>query len=324
MTRAAADGGVVAIGIDVGGTNIRVGLVDETGAILDHERGPTPKDADARIAAIVELAISVRDRNALTDAPIGVGAAGLVDLDGVVRYAPNLDWRDAPVRAQLAVALGVDVRVENDAAAAAWGEYRAGAAQHVDSGALMLTIGTGVGGGLVMDGRLIRGGTGLGGEFGHLIVNEGGARCPCGNRGCLEAMASGTAIGRLAREALAAEDSEPDSMLRRLDQVTGTAVTAAAQRGDALAGRVLTEAGCWLGVGIASLVNSLDPAVIVVGGGALSAGPLLLDPAVEAYHARVIARDYRAVPPVLRARLGDDAGLIGAALLACGTDVTRT
>ncbi len=308
----------VAIGVDVGGTNIRVGLVSEAGTILEHERNATPQESDARIATIVELTAQMRARSAVRDVPIGVGAAGLVDLDGVVRYSPNLDWRDAPVRAQLAAALGADVRVENDAAAAAWGEYCVGAAQHADNGALMLTIGTGVGGGLVMDGRLIRGGTGLGGEFGHLIVHDGGALCPCGNRGCLEAMASGTAIGRLAREALSEDAGEHDSVLRHADQVTGTMVTDAARSGDALAVDVLAEAGRWLGVGIASLVNSLDPEVVIVGGGALAAGRLLLDPAVDAYHARVIARGHRTIPPVLRARLGDDAGLIGAALLALG------
>ncbi|CAN5872723.1 ROK family glucokinase [soil metagenome] len=303
----------VAFGLDVGGTNVRAGLVAEDGTIVDRDQIATPRGADARVAALVAIVTALRDRHGVAGLPVGVGAAGLVDLDGVVRYAPNLDWRDAPVRAQLAAALGVEVRVENDAAAAAWGEYRVGAAQHAGGGALMLTIGTGVGGGLIMDDRLIRGSTGVGAEFGHMIVHEGGARCPCGNSGCLEAVASGTAIGRLAREALAADDVA--SSLRELDDVSGTAVTAAAHAGDDLATRVLAEAGCWLGVGIAALVNSLDPEVVVIGGGALSAGALLLDPAITAYHARVVAAAHRVVPPVLRAQLGDDAGLVGAALL---------
>lgn len=307
-----------AFGLDVGGTNIRGGLVDSGGVILDRTQVATPRDAGARMAAMVETVAALRDRNAAGRLSVGVGAAGLVDLDGVVKYAPNLDWRDAPVRSELAAALGVEVRVENDAAAAVWGEYRAGAARHVDGGALMFTIGTGVGGGLIMDDRLIRGHTGIGGEFGHLIVHEGGALCPCGNRGCLEALASGTAIGRLAREALSAAGDDRASTLHDVGHVTGTAVTDAARAGDTLATRVLAEAGGWLGVGIASLVNSLDPEVVIIGGGALSAGSLLLEPAVAAYHARVIAREHRVVPPVLRAELGDDAGLIGAALLALG------
>lgn len=303
------------VGVDVGGTNVRAGVVDAAGAILDQEHTVTPEDGARRLEAIVALITEVCTRTGATGAPVGVGAAGLVDLAGVVRYAPNLDWRDAPLQDDLADALGVDVRVENDAAAAAWGEYRVGAAQHATGGALMLTVGTGVGGGLIMDDRLVRGATGVGGEFGHMIVAEGGPRCPCGNLGCLEAMASGTAIGRMARAAVA-DREEPDSSLHRIDEVSGAAVTDAAREGDVLAERILARAGRWLGVGIASLVNSLDPEVVIIGGGVLSAGPLLLEPAVKAYHARVVARAYRTVPPVLRAQLGDDAGLIGAALLA--------
>jgi glucokinase len=304
-----------AVGVDVGGTNVRAGLVDATGKIIDQERAATPDDSGQRLQAIVDLVTEVVERTGASGASVGVGAAGLVDLAGVVRYAPNLDWRDAPLQDDLAAALGVVVRVENDAAAAAWGEYRVGAAQHATGGALMLTVGTGVGGGLVMDDHLVRGATGVGGEFGHMIVAEGGPRCPCGNHGCLEALASGSAIGRMARQAVT-EREAPDSALFDLDEVTGTAVTRAAREGDALAATILARAGTWLGVGIASLVNSLDPEVVLIGGGVLSAGALLLDPAVEAYHARVVARGHRTVPPVLRAQLGDDAGLIGAALLA--------
>lgn len=308
-----------AIGLDVGGTNIRGGVVRPDGATVDHDRVPTPAEAPARLEAMVAMVRRLGAHNDLGPVPVGVGAAGLVDLDGVVRYSPNLDWRDAPVRAHLAEALGVPVRVENDAAAAAWGEYRAGAGRHAAGGALMLTIGTGVGGGLVVDDRLVRGASGIGGEFGHIIVIEGGPLCPCGNHGCLEAVASGSAIGRLGRDAVAGWGAR-NSLLAGADDVTGAAVTAAARQGDPLATQVLAEAGTWLGVGIASLVNALDPEIIIIGGGALDAGALLLDPAVEAYHARVIAREHREVPPVVRAELGDDAGLIGAALLACDTE----
>lgn len=304
-----------AVGVDVGGTNVRAGLVDDAGKIVDQERAATPEEGRARFDVIVELVTAVVTRAGAAGVPVGVGAAGLVDLAGVVRYAPNLDWRDAPLRDDLQDALGVRVRVENDAAAAAWGEYVVGAAQHASGGALMLTVGTGVGGGLIMDDRLVRGATGIGGEFGHMIVAEGGPRCPCGNRGCLEAMASGTAIGRMGREAVA-DGAAPDSALHDVQELTGADVTDAAQRGDELAVQVLARAGSWLGVGIASLVNSLDPEVVLIGGGVTAAGALLLEPAVEAYEERVVARRHRTVPPVLRAELGDDAGLIGAALLA--------
>ena len=305
-----------AIGLDVGGTNIRGGVVRPDGVIVDADRVPTPADAPSRLEAMVAMVRRLGARNAIGAVPVGVGAAGLVDLDGVVRYSPNLDWRDAPVRARLASALGVPVRVENDAAAAAWGEYRTGGGRHATGGALMLTIGTGVGGGLVVDDRLVRGASGIGGEFGHIIVTEGGPRCPCGNHGCLEAVASGSAIGRLGRDAVAGWGAR-DSLLSGAETVTGAVVTDAARQGDPLARQVLAEAGTWLGVGIASLVNALDPEIVIIGGGALDAGDLLLDPAVEAYHARVIAGDHRDLPPVVRAELGDDAGLIGAALLAC-------
>jgi glucokinase len=314
MTGSAGEEGV-AFGLDVGGTNIRIGLVDADGAIVAHTKVATPANADDRVAAMVDLVTTSRERTGDTDLPVGVGAAGLVDLDGVVRYAPNLDWRDAPLRKQLEDALGTTVLVENDASAAMWGEFCAGAAREVEGGAVMLTLGTGVGGGLVMDGQLRRGSTGVGGEFGHMIVAEGGPRCPCGNHGCLEALASGSAIGRTAREAVAA-GRRPESALAGIDSLDGTAVTEAARGGDELAVEVLAEVGGWLGVGIASLVNCLDPAVVIIGGGVLSAGLLLLDPAVDSYRSRVVAREHRTLPRVVQASLGDDAGLIGAALLA--------
>jgi glucokinase len=146
----------VAIGVDVGGTKILAGAVNDAGDVLSRRRIATPVHAEMRVAAIVDLVRSLCAEQGLGGVPVGVGAAGLVNLDGVVLYAPNLDWRDAPVRAQLAARLGMPVRVENDAAAATWGEFVAGAATHASVGALMLTVGTGVGGGLVMDGRLIR------------------------------------------------------------------------------------------------------------------------------------------------------------------------
>ena len=178
-----------------------------------------------------------------------------------------------------------------------------------------------VGGGLVRDGRLVRGAYGLAAEFGHIIVADGGAPCPCGNRGCLEAYASGTAIGRTAREAVAAGTLPEGSPLYAAERITGADVSAAAADGDAGARQILAEAGRWLGAGIASLVNSLDPEIVIIGGGVSQAGALLLEPATAAYHERIIAREHRDVPPVVRAHLGDDAGVIGAALL--GMDAVR-
>lgn len=305
-----------AIGLDIGGTKIIAAVVDHRGRILTQRLIDTPDDGERRLAAVIALVQELRKEHGLTHPTVGVGAAGLVDLDGVMRFAPNLDWRDYPLRSVLADELGLPVQVENDANAAAWAEYVVGAGRDASIGALMLTVGTGVGGGLVMDGRLVRGAHGLAAELGHIIVSDGGAQCPCGNRGCLEAYASGSAIGRFAREAVASGTLADGSSLYGVEELTGAEVGAAAAAGDASACALLADAGCWLGVGIATLVNALDPEIVIIGGGVAQAGALLLDPATVAYHERVIARAHRELPHVVRARLGDDAGVIGAALLS--------
>lgn len=306
----------MAVGVDVGGTKLAAGLVAADGSILARAREDTPaRDPEAVVELIATVARRLAADAGAATLPVGVGAAGIVDLDGSVRYAPNLDWSDYPLRSELEERLPAAVTVDNDANAAAWGEYAAGAAAAAGS-LVMLTVGTGVGGGLVLDGRLVRGAQGLGAEFGHIVVLEGGPRCPCGNRGCLEALGSGSAIGRIAREALEAGDVPEDSALRALSEVTGKSVTIAAHHGDAFAAEVVARCGFWLGVGIASLVNALDPDLVVVGGGAMQAGRLLLDPARDAFAERVMGRAHRDLPRIVRAQLADDAGLVGAALLA--------
>lgn len=303
-----------AIAVDAGGTKIAAGVVSASGAIGERTRVSTPQvSADAPTEAIVR---AVSELGAPADLPLGVGAAGLVDGAGMVRYAPNLPWRDYPLAAELAARLGRTVVVENDANAAAWGEFSAGAAQDATGSAVMLTIGTGIGGGLIVDDKLSRGWSGFGGEFGHIIVSADGRRCPCGNRGCLEAVASGTAIGQTAREWLDAGRVPADSALTRLPEVTGAAVGRAAQGGDATAVEAVAECGRWLGIGMASLVNAIDPEVIVVGGGAAELGDLLLEPAGRAFEQRVIGLSHRRLPEVVRGILGGDAGLVGAGLLA--------
>lgn len=307
---------VAAIGVDLGGTKLAAGLVAADGQVLYRSRRETPDDPEAILAAIVDVATEIEDRYALDHLPVGVGIAAIVDGVGVARYAPNLPLVDQPVLGELRKRLDrAALTVDNDANVAAWGEYRVGAGAGALSG-LMLTVGTGVGGGLVLDGRLVRGAHGFAGEFGHIVVDEGGPQCACGNHGCLEALASGTAIGRVAQEALAAGAVPPDSALHRLDVVTGKAVTVAAQAGDQVAIELLARCGFWLGVGIASLVNALDPEIVIVGGGAIQAGQLLLEPARAAMVDRLTGSGHRPVPRVLPAQLGDDAGLVGAALLA--------
>ncbi|MGH8897937.1 MAG: ROK family protein [Egibacteraceae bacterium] len=309
----------LAIGVDVGGTKLAAGLVAAHGGIRYRVRRETPGEPEAILAEIVDVVAEIEDHHAARGLPVGVGLAAIIDGDGVARYAPNLPLIDRPVLDELRRGLDrTAVTVDNDANVAAWGEYRVGAGTGAASSLLMLTVGTGVGGGLVLDGRLVRGARGFAGEFGHILVDEGGPRCACGNRGCLEALASGTAIGRVAREALAAGAVPPDSALRQLQEVTGKAVTVAAQAGDRFAVELLARCGFWLGVGIASLVNALDPEIVVVGGGAMQAGQLLLKPALAATADRLTGAGHRPAPPVVRAQLSDDAGLVGAALLALG------
>lgn len=304
-----------AVGVDIGGTKLLAGLVGPDGDVLARRRLRTPPEGGAAVAAaVVDIVRELWEDAGSGPLPVGVGAAGLVDLDGTVRYSPNIPgWEHTPLRAELAAALGVEVRVDNDANTAAWAEARVGAGKSARDSLLMLTVGTGVGGGLVHAGELVRGRHGLAGEFGHVVVREGGPVCACGNRGCLEAMASGGAIARVAREGLARGER---SVLEGVADPSGKDVTRAAHDGDDFAVAVLAECGFWLGVGIASLVNALDPEVVVVGGGAMQAGELLLEPARAACSARVLGAGHRKMPLVVPAALGDDAGMVGAALLA--------
>lgn len=280
-----------AVGIDIGGTNVRIATVARDGAVTDSARAPTPfGDVEALVATVVDL---VRQRD---DLPVGVGVAGGIGSDGVLCGAPNLGIDGARIGDLFDDALDRPVTVVNDADAATWAEARLGAGRGVDD-LVVLTLGTGVGGGVVIGGRLLRGSSGLAGELGHIIVEEGGAACPCGNNGCLEAYASGTAMGDEGRSASELAD--------------------AAGAGDRAAADRLAEVGTWLGVGIASIVNVLDPALVVIGGGAGEAVFDHIAPAARrALAERVFGRDHRAPPRVVPAELGDRAGTIGAALLA--------
>lgn len=307
---------VSALGIDVGGTKISGFRVARDGAVLARRAVATPaEDAEATMAATISLARGLLGPDVVA---IGVGAAGLVDpKEGVLRFAPNLAWRDLPIARRMTDALGVACQVDNDANAAAWGEWRFGAGRgyrHM----LLVTVGTGIGGGIVAGRRLFRGAHGFAAEVGHIIVEPGGPPCGCGNRGCWEQVASGAAIGRLGREAVR---EHPRSRLAELagnepEAVTGEIVTRAAERGDDVARGILADVGRRLGEGIAGLVNTLDPQVVVVGGGVADAGDLLLVPARAAFADSVEGRAYRPAVPIVAAQLGNDAGAIGAAALA--------
>ncbi len=311
----------LACGVDVGGTKIACGVVDTDGKILEQLRVESPaRSSEAIEEAIAGLVAELRTRHAIER--VGVGAAGYVDqARSTVMFAPNLAWRDVRLKAELEARTGLPVVVENDANAAAWGEFAFGAGHDVDD-LLMLTIGTGVGGGLVLDGELYRGAFGVGAEIGHLRVVPDGILCGCGNRGCFEQYASGSALVRDARAA--ARDvtlAGAASALLELaggdpDLISGPVVTRAAQAGDPLAVAQLSVLGRWIGEGIASLTTVLDPAVVVIGGGVSEAGELLLAPIRRAFLSSLPVRGFRPVLEIRGARLGNEAGMIGAADLA--------
>jgi glucokinase len=306
-----------AIGIDIGGTKIAAGVVTAEGVIVDRALVPTPMGEEhATISAMRAVIEELRERHPTVDA-IGVGAAGLVEWpSGRIRWAPHNAYRQLPLRRLLYEATGLPTVVDNDANAAAWAEARHGAGAGSDH-MVLLTVGTGIGGGLVLDGHVYRGSSGLGAEVGHMTVDPDGDPCDCGNVGCLEAMASGSALGRAGRRAA---EADPGGRLARLaggpEKVTGELVFQAAQEGDATAVQLFERLGFWLGVGIGSLVTIFDPELVVIGGGLVQTGDLLLKPARASMERYAFGLVHRELPPVVPARLGADAGMVGAASLA--------
>jgi glucokinase len=307
------------IGVDVGGTKVAAGVVDERGRILEKLKIPTPAASPEGTAKVIADAITeLRGRHDIT--AVGVGAAGFVDeTSSTVLFAPNLAWRDEPVKRQIQDLAGVPVTVENDANAAAWAEVRFGAArgqQHV----VVITVGTGIGAGLVFGGRLYRGRWGSAGEPGHFRVVPDGRLCGCGNRGCWEQYASGNALTAEARDFAS---RSPGAAVRLLqlaggsaEKITGHEVAQAAKEGDEAALRCFGMVGGWLGQGLADLAAILDPGCFVIGGGVSDAGELLIRPARAAFAAGLTGRSYRPHAEIKLAELGADAGLIGAADLA--------
>lgn len=307
------------IGIDIGGSKVAAGLVGPDGELLARRTLPTPTSrARETEEAIVRLVRELSGRSPVRS--VGVGAAGWIDeTQRLVRFSPHLAWRNEPLADRLALRLAIPVVVDNDANAAAWAEHRFGAGVGQDP-MVMVTLGTGIGGGLVIGGRLYRGRWGVAGEWGHLTVVPDGRACPCGNHGCWERYCSGEALrleGRVLaisgeREAaalLAAVDGDPEA-------IRGHHVTAAARAGDEACAGILHGVGTWLGRGLAGLAAVLDPAAFVIGGGVSEAGEALLAPAREAYARHLTGRGFRPEAPILPARLGNDAGLVGAADLS--------
>jgi glucokinase len=307
------------IGVDVGGTKVAAGVVDEHGRIVAKLKRSTPAASPAQTADVISDVVLELLRDHHVQA-VGLGAAGFIDkAKTAVLFAPNLAWRDEPVKKKVEDRVGLPVVVENDANATAWAETIFGAArghEHV----VLVTVGTGIGAGIVVNGRLYRGKWGVGGEPGHYRVIPEGRLCGCGNRGCWEQYASGNALVAEAREFAA---RSPGGAVRLLqlgggtpEGITGPAITQAAREGDPAALRCFDIIGSWLGQGLADLAAILDPGCFVIGGGVSAAGDLLLRPARAAFRASLTGRTYRPFAEIRLAELGPDAGLVGAADLA--------
>ncbi|HEX9260087.1 MAG TPA: ROK family protein [Acidimicrobiales bacterium] len=305
--------GLVA-GIDIGGTKCLGVVIDADGEVVREARRATPKGPDAVVEVLADLAEELQPWDA-----VGIGAAGLVTLDGVVRAAPNLPGVfGLALRARLEVRLGRPVAVDNDATCAMLAEWRLGAAQGA-ADAVLVTLGTGIGGGLVVDGSLVRGRNGFAGEPGHMVVDPNGPWCVCGRHGCWERYASGSGLGALARSAATAGRLERVvDLAGDAEAVRGEHVQQAALEGDTSALEVLDEFGRWVAIGLVNLTNLLDPEVLVVGGGLAEAGDLLLDPVRRWVAELLYAPQWRPHPRVELAVMGERAGAVGAAMVANG------
>ncbi len=307
-----------AIGVDIGGTKIAAGLVSESGELLKRESEPTPDDSSKIPAIVADLAERLTGDEKVVG--IGIGAAGFTSTDRTtVRFAPNINWIDEPLAERVSTLADLPVVVENDANAAAWGEFTFGAGEDTDD-LLLVTIGTGVGGGIVHRGQLYRGGFGIAAEIGHMRIVPDGITCGCGEHGCFEQYASGSALVRVARERVANGDRGSEALKALADgdlnNITGPGLTELAHGGDGLSIELLSDVGRWIGEGLAILASILDPRVIAIGGGVAAAGDLLLVPAVDSFETHLPARTHRPQAEVRLAALGNAAGIIGAADLA--------
>lgn len=303
----------LAVGIDMGGTNIRLALVSDDGTIIGSARYKTSAQEGkdpviSRLSSAASQIIS-EGRNHGTMIGVGIGAPGLIE-NGVVRCSPNLPgWNDVPLQRILGEALSLPVILENDANAVAYGEKSMGAGKGLNS-LICITLGTGVGGGLILGGKIWRGAFGMAGEVGHMIVEPEGNKCSCGNRGCLETYASATGIVRMAKEAVDNGEAGWD-----VGTLTTEVIDEAARRGDKIALRIFSEAGRYLGIGVASLLHILNPEAVVIGGGVVKAWELFYPSMAEEINRRCF-REIKERTRIIPAFLGDNAGMLGAARLA--------
>ena len=308
------------IGVDIGGTKILGAVVDPHGEVLAQTRRDTPAgdtgEIVRRIAAVIR---ELRDSHEVDS--IGIGAAGWFDAARKnILFAPNLAWRNEPLFDLIQREIDIPIMLENDGNVAAWAEFVYGAARDADDSMVLITVGTGIGSGLVIGGRLVRGGNGIAGEIGHTVAVPGGHLCGCGRLGCLEQYASGNALVRFAR---AGARQEPERARQLLELaggdplvISGRQITQAARAGDGVARDAFAQIGYWLGVAMADLAQALDPQILVVGGGVVDAGELLMTPTRTTYRDQLKQRGRFPVAEVVAAETGNTAGVVGAADLA--------
>ncbi|RBQ20247.1 ROK family protein [Spongiactinospora rosea] len=307
------------IGVDIGGTKVAAGLVDEHGEIVAQTLRSTPADDPDQVAQTIAEVIKELAHGHEVEA-VGLGAAGFVDeTRSIVRFAPNLAWREEPLREKVAALVGLPVVVENDANAMAWAEAEYGAGRG-ESHIVCVTVGTGIGGGIVLGGELYRGRWGMGAEMGHMQVVQRGRLCGCGNLGCWERYASGSALVEEARVIAAAEPRRAATLLEMAGgspaDIEGEEITEAARAGDDAALSAFASIGHWLGQGMADMAAVLDPGCFILGGGVSRAADLFIDRVRESFARALTGSGHRPVADIRLAELGASAGLVGAADLA--------
>jgi glucokinase len=306
------------IGVDIGGTKIAAGVVDEEGKILSTFKVPTPNTAEAIVDAIASAVAGARAGHEIVG--VGIGAAGYVNRQrSTVYFAPNIDWRQEPLKQKVEERVGLPVVVENDANAAAWGEYKFGAGKG-HRNVICITLGTGLGGGIIIGNKLRRGHYGVAAEFGHIRTVPDGLLCGCGSQGCWEQYASGRALLRYAKQRAKATPESAELLLSLGDNtpegIEGKHISTAARQGDPVAVDSYRELARWAGSGLADLASLFDPSAFIIGGGLSDEGELLLDPIRKSYKRWLVGGNWRPEAEVIAAQLGNKAGLVGAADLA--------
>lgn len=307
------------IGVDLGGTNITIALVDLKGKIKNKVKISTQadKEADFIIKTIIEnIRVLIRDVRFSQLIGIGIGAAGQIDhARGVIQFSPNLHWRNVPIVKEVKKEFNLPVYIDNDANVACYGEFLFGAGRGAQN-ILCVTLGTGVGGGIIINSKIYRGAGGVAGEIGHITVESKGRKCNCGNRGCMEAYVGAPHIRERCIEKI---KSGRKSIVTRivegsLSKITPKVLEEAAFYKDKLSQEIWQETGMYLGVGLASLINIFNPEKIIIGGGIANAGALILGPMLKTMKERALAVSLQDVK-IVRAKLGEEAGVIGAAML---------